>query len=101
MQQEIDDVIGKGRPPTLPDRLNMPYVDATLMEIQRYRPAVCFVPPRATSTDTEILGYEIPKGNQFIVIKYSCQTIILWCNLSRIIQGVLIKRKSGQTCTFL
>ena len=73
MQQEVDDVIGKGRPPTLPDRLNMPYVDATLMEIQRYKPVGCFVPPRAASTDAEILGYKIPAGNGLVVPKCSGQ----------------------------
>ncbi|XP_072019665.1 cytochrome P450 2J4-like [Amphiura filiformis] len=64
MQQEIDDVIGRERPPTLPDRLHLPYVDATLMEIQRFRPVACFVPPRAASVDTEIRGYKIAKGTQ-------------------------------------
>ncbi len=62
MQQEIDDVIGKERPPALPDRLNMPYVDATLMEIQRYRPVAGFIPPRIACADTEISGYKIPAG---------------------------------------
>ncbi|XP_072041398.1 cytochrome P450 2U1-like [Amphiura filiformis] len=64
VQQEIDDVIGRERPPSLPDRLLLPYVDATLMEIQRFRPVACFIPPRAASVDTELLGYTITKGTQ-------------------------------------
>ena len=68
MHQEIDKVVGKERSPTLPDRLNMPYVDATLMEIQRYRPVACFVPPRAACNDTEILGYKIPTGKRVIMV---------------------------------
>ena len=34
-QQEIDDVVGAGRLPCLNDRVNMPYVEATLHEVMR------------------------------------------------------------------
>ncbi|XP_072021871.1 cytochrome P450 2J2-like [Amphiura filiformis] len=71
VQQEIDDVIGRERPPTLPDRLHLPYVDATLMEIQRFRPVACFVPPRAASVDTELLGYSIQKGTNVWINLYA------------------------------
>ena len=40
----------------------MPYLDAALLEIQRFRPVACFLPPRANSVDTELLGYTLPKG---------------------------------------
>ncbi|XP_072021832.1 cytochrome P450 2J5-like [Amphiura filiformis] len=75
VQEEIDDVIGRERPPTLPDRLLLPYVDATLMEIQRFRPVGCFVPPRAASVDTELSGYTIRKGTQ------------VWVNLYAVLQS--------------
>ncbi|XP_072021833.1 cytochrome P450 2J4-like [Amphiura filiformis] len=70
-QQEIDDLIGRERPPSLPDRLHLPYVDATLMEIQRFRPVGCFVPPRAASVDTELRGYTILKGTPIWVNLYA------------------------------
>lgn len=35
VQQEIDDVIGRGRMPSLKDKLLLPYTEATIMEIQR------------------------------------------------------------------
>ena len=34
-QAEIDDVIGRQREPSMKDKVSMPYVEATLMEIQR------------------------------------------------------------------
>ena len=62
VHKEIDDVMGRERPPTLPDRLHMPYLEATLMEIQRFRPVACFIPPKVASDDVEVLGHTIPKG---------------------------------------
>ena len=36
-QEEIDRVIGTGRLPTLEDRANLPYVNATVSEALRWR----------------------------------------------------------------
>ena len=34
-QAEVDDVIGKQRAPSMKDKASMPYVEATILEIQR------------------------------------------------------------------
>lgn len=37
-QKEIDEVIGNDRLPTLADRENLPYVDALMKEVLRFKP---------------------------------------------------------------
>ncbi|XP_022103601.1 cytochrome P450 2U1-like isoform X1 [Acanthaster planci] len=64
VQSEVDNVIGQSRPPSLTDRAQMPYTEATLMEVQRFRTVAPYVPPRAVPRDVEIMGYSIPKGTQ-------------------------------------
>ena len=39
-QEELDRVIGHARMPTFEDRNNLPYVNATVRELLRWRPAV-------------------------------------------------------------
>ena len=41
-QAEIDDVIGRHRAPSMKDKASVPYVEATLMEIQRMGDIVPF-----------------------------------------------------------
>ena len=41
-QAEIDDVIGRKRAPSMRDKISTPYVEATLMEIQRMGDLVPF-----------------------------------------------------------
>ncbi|XP_038051519.1 cytochrome P450 2J2-like [Patiria miniata] len=67
VQKEVDDVIGQTRPPSVADRAHMPYTEATLMEVQRYRTVAPYLPPRAVPRDVEIMGYSIPKGTQIWV----------------------------------
>ncbi|KAJ8406483.1 hypothetical protein AAFF_G00300570 [Aldrovandia affinis] len=69
--KEIDRVVGNGRPPTLEDRLQMPYMEAVLHEVLRF----CNVVPlgifRATSGDALVRGYSIPRGTLVIANLYS------------------------------
>ena len=62
VQQEIDKVIGTGRMPTMKDRDQMPYTEATLNEIQRRGNIVLFSAPRWAAEDTTICGHFVPKG---------------------------------------
>ncbi|KAJ4938136.1 hypothetical protein JOQ06_002762 [Pogonophryne albipinna] len=61
-QQEIDEVLGGKDQASFEDRHNMPYVQATIHEIQRVANTVPLSVPHCTIKDTELMGYSIPKG---------------------------------------
>lgn len=61
VQREIDEVVGSGRLPTLEDRKNMPYTEATIRENLRIETLVPSNVPHKTLNDTELMGYRIPK----------------------------------------
>ncbi|XP_030841899.1 LOW QUALITY PROTEIN: cytochrome P450 2J2-like, partial [Strongylocentrotus purpuratus] len=62
VQNELDAVVGRGRQPNTSDRPNLPYCDATLMEVMRIRPVLPVALPHMTSADVSIGPYTIPKG---------------------------------------
>ncbi|XP_032066146.1 cytochrome P450 2C8-like isoform X3 [Thamnophis elegans] len=62
VQQEIDEVVGTNRTPSMEDRLNMPFTNAFIHEVQRYQKGTLETFPRATTCDTKFHGYTIPKG---------------------------------------
>ena len=62
--EEIRNVIGDDRFPTLADRTKMPYMEAAVMELLRYLSHVPFAVPHMTMKDVEIGGYTLPKGTQ-------------------------------------
>jgi len=59
-QQEIDDVVGRSRPPSMNDNERMPYVQATALEVLR---RATFIPitVRSADRDTTIDGCFVPK----------------------------------------
>ncbi|XP_076439979.1 cytochrome P450 2J5-like [Babylonia areolata] len=59
--QEIQDKIGSGRLPTLQDKLDLPYLEATIMEVQRKVNIVPFGILRSVSQDFVFHDYLIPK----------------------------------------
>lgn len=61
-QEDIDKVVGSDRLPSLADRPSLPYLDAMLREILRWRPVVPQSLPRATLADDVYNGFYIPKG---------------------------------------
>ncbi|XP_055938576.1 cytochrome P450 18a1-like [Argiope bruennichi] len=61
VQQEIDDVIGTERLPSWTDHSKMPYTEATIMEIMRWRTIIPINVLRYTLWDTELNGFFIPK----------------------------------------
>lgn len=65
-QDELDEVIGRDRMPTLEDRAQLPYVDAIIKEIMRWRPAFPLGIPRRVDKDDEYAGYCIPADSIII-----------------------------------
>ncbi|XP_014679737.1 PREDICTED: cytochrome P450 1A2-like [Priapulus caudatus] len=61
LQAEIDEVVGSGRAPTTKDRRNMPYLEATLWEIQRVGMILPMPGVRGALSDTTLGGFDIPK----------------------------------------
>ncbi|XP_041647350.1 cytochrome P450 2J4-like [Cheilinus undulatus] len=62
VQAEIDEMIGQSRPPSLEDRVNVPYTDAVIHEVQRMGNTVPLSLPHFTNQEIELGGYTIPKG---------------------------------------
>ena len=66
VQEEIDAVVGRRRLPQWTDRLNLPYTEAVLLEIQRITTIVPLTFPHVASEDTTLAGYDVPKDS-FVV----------------------------------
>lgn len=67
VQEELDRVIGSDRLPTFKDRPNLPYLNAVLLELMRWKHFAPFGLPHMTLKDTQCLGYNIPAGAQVMV----------------------------------
>ena len=59
-QQQIDDVIGRERDVTLADRERLPYVEATVWEVQRFKTIAPLAFGHYTMKDTSVTGYDVP-----------------------------------------
>ena len=60
IQRELDEVVG-GRSPSLNDRVNLPIIQATIMETLRVGNVAPLALPHLTLTDTTLCGYRVPK----------------------------------------
>ncbi|KAK7462289.1 hypothetical protein VKT23_007889 [Stygiomarasmius scandens] len=70
-QRELDQVVGQSRLPSFADAKHLPYVQAILKEILRWRPAIPFGVPHAIEEDDYYEGYYIPKGSICIASSWS------------------------------
>jgi cytochrome P450 len=65
-QEEIDQVLGRDRLPTLADRPHLPYVNACVKEALRIGPVVPEGVAHVARFDDEYNGYFIPQGTAMI-----------------------------------
>uniref|UniRef100_A0A8C5MSI0 Cytochrome P450 n=1 Tax=Leptobrachium leishanense TaxID=445787 RepID=A0A8C5MSI0_9ANUR len=65
VQEEISRVIGLAQP-TYSQRLNMPFTNAVIHEIQRFADVLPLSVPHETASDVLFKGYFIPKGTYII-----------------------------------
>ncbi|KAK3097195.1 hypothetical protein FSP39_007347, partial [Pinctada imbricata] len=61
VQKELDNILGVNRRPSLSDRSQLPFMEATILEILRMASTVPLSLPHNTLEDTEFLEYFIPK----------------------------------------
>eukprot|EP00079_Xenopus_tropicalis_P036875 XP_017950646.1 PREDICTED: cytochrome P450 2D20-like isoform X2 [Xenopus tropicalis] len=66
VHQEIDQVIGRNRIPKMEDQRNMPYTNAVIHETQRYGNILPTALFHMAYRDTNIQGFNIPKGTTII-----------------------------------
>ncbi|XP_032081651.1 cytochrome P450 2J5-like [Thamnophis elegans] len=62
VKKEIEDVFGFSRSISYQDRKNLPYTNAVIHEMQRFKYALLFGVPRQSKKDVKMRGYHIPKG---------------------------------------
>jgi cytochrome P450 len=71
-QTEIDAVVGRDRVPTFADSPRLPYVQAIIREILRWRPTLPFLIPHAAIEEDWYEGMYIPKGTICIANVWHC-----------------------------
>ena len=59
-QKDIDSVVPKDRLPSLADKPKMAYVEATILEMMRWKTLGSAAPPHVSRRDAEVGGYFIP-----------------------------------------
>ena len=86
LHSELDTIVGNSaaRLPSLSDRQNMPYIEATILELMRYKTIVPLSVPRETSEETIVEGYTIPTGT---MVRLCCS---LLCMSGSCISGHLL-----------
>ncbi|THV01080.1 cytochrome P450 [Dendrothele bispora CBS 962.96] len=65
--EELDRVVGEGRAPRLDDFDNLPYCQALINEIHRFRPVAPLGMPHATSKEVRYRNYVLPRGTVVFV----------------------------------
>lgn len=66
-QDEIDEVVGNDRAPTPEDFPRLPYVQAIIKEVHRWRPVAPLAIPHATIDEINYRSFRIPVGSTIFV----------------------------------
>jgi len=61
-QEDLDKVVGLNRLPTFDDMPKLPFVDAFIREVLRWRPVTPGGMPHVSIQEDEYMGYRIPQG---------------------------------------
>ena len=69
IQAELDKIVGPTRLPELEDRDLLPYCQATLLEVLRWRPAVPLGIPHRLMVDDRYDGYHFPAGSLIVAVR--------------------------------
>ena len=69
---ELDDVIGRDRLPTFADAPRLPYINAVIKEVLRWRPPLPLGVPHAADEDDWYEGMFIPKGTVCVPNTWLC-----------------------------
>ncbi|CAL1262442.1 unnamed protein product [Larinioides sclopetarius] len=71
IHSEIDEVIGPERFPTRNDHLNMPFTEAAIAELMRWKTIVPLNLMRFTLENTELKGYFIPRNTNVLSVSWA------------------------------
>ena len=71
IREELDDVVGRDRLPTLGDRGHLPFTEAFILEVLRHSSVLPFTIPHSTTRDTNLCDYFIPEQTVVFVNLYS------------------------------
>ncbi|GKT44747.1 fumitremorgin C synthase [Colletotrichum spaethianum] len=70
-QAIMDEVVGRERLPVFADRAKLPYIDAMIEEVMRWRPIFPAGMNHATAEEDEYMGYRIPKGATVVASQWA------------------------------
>ncbi|KAI5084314.1 hypothetical protein GOP47_0000483 [Adiantum capillus-veneris] len=70
-QEELDRVVGRERLVEEEDLPQLRYLRCIAMETMRLTPSGPFVIPHYSTKDTQLAGYDVPKGTQILISIYS------------------------------
>lgn len=65
-QEEMDQVVGKGRLPDFSDQTSLPYLSALILELLRWRIVGPMGVPHLSEAEDVYKGYRIPAGSIII-----------------------------------
>ncbi|XP_015432310.1 PREDICTED: cytochrome P450 306a1 [Dufourea novaeangliae] len=74
LQLEMDECLSTKEEPTLKDREFMPRLEAAIAEVQRLRSVTPLGIPHGTLEETEICGYDVPKGAMIVPMQWAVHT---------------------------